>query len=691
MSRSRRDSRFSRRTMLKGAAGVAALSSLRPSWTWAAEEDVYDCIVLGAGISGVTAARDLHEAGFRVLVVEGSQRIGGRMYTQRDFIRHPRHRDDPARFPLEVGAEFIHIGKKSRYPEFFDELHRHGFTRRKYPKIKHNRLAFPDWHKNPKKLLLSLLRNTNLLPTVTLLSEIDDYDRSEDMPIGEFVGTRGYQGKGLRLGRYTVSSHTPGQLYDPAIDKFHPLGSGSIPSCAVQPGPVDTISVAGFRSDRLPDQLFDEQSEYKILRNGELCGYDALPAAIANQVTDPSVNPNGVPGEILLGHRVTRVRRRSGDPVGGLAITVETDGGGTRELLARSAVSTFSAGVLNPTGGPGVQIFGDLLTDAKREALHSVRYGPITKFSLEFQKRHWGCKGQMTVLSHPTGCARTFFSSFPGRRGPHVLTGLLMNQDHRILRELDDAAAVDHLLAVLQSVLAPRKRKWVAEEVLVLRDDGTPNFFRQDWEADPFALGGNSYLAFRPEVGSAGVAGMRQILRDPSETLPLFWAGEATAPAYNWQYQPLSVHGAYISGVGVARDVRAFLEGGAGAMDAPGAADGAAAPALTDEAPASALSLPLRARDVELLEAYARERPEEELGAIAREVCMMGVYLQTQDPERLGDDRPSDSRVEKLLEVSFPVSDVQRIQEQAQEAGLSPETAALALLRRGLQAVRRSR
>jgi hypothetical protein len=40
----------------------------------------------------------------------------------------------------------------------------------------------------------------------------------------------------------------------------------------------------------------------------------------------------------------------------------------------------------------------------------------------------------------------------------------------------------------------------------------------------------------------------------------LFWAGEATAPAYDPGYQPLSVHGAYISGVGVAEDVHFYLK-----------------------------------------------------------------------------------------------------------------------------------
>lgn len=683
MTRETLDPRLTRRTLLKGAAGAAALTALRPIRA-RAEGPMYDCIVLGAGIAGVTAARDLHTAGFRVLVVEGSDRIGGRMRTMRDFIYHPRHRDQAASFPLETGAEFIHIGKQNRYPEFFQELSRHGFGRRKYPKIKHNRLAFPDWKKNPYKLLLALLRNVDLIPTVTLLSDVDDYDRVEDMPAGAFVASRNYKRKGLRLGRYTMSSHTPGQLYDPAIDRFEP--AGGIPSCVPPGDAVDTISTAGFKADRLPDQLFDEQSEYKIERNGELCGYDALPQTIAAQLGDTSLSPNGTAGEVLLGHRVVRIERR------GERIAVITESGGeSRELLTRSAICTFSAGVLGPAG-PGQTILGGLLTETKRDALQSIRSGAITKFSLEFKKGHWGCFNKMSVMSHPTGCARTFFSAFPGRRrGPFVLTGLLMNQDHKIIQSIEDDEAAEHLLGILQSVLAPKKDPWKASEVLVARDDGRPNIYRQDWEVDPLFVGGNSYLAYRPDVLSAEVASMRQVLRDPRETLPLFWAGEATAPAYNPQYQPLSVHGAYISGVGAAADVRDFLAADTSVEtfrnrmaetleETPVVATAAAAEET------AAHILPLRASERTKLEDYARQRFEGDVARAAHELCMTGVYLQTQDPGRLSAQGGGDS--EDRIELAFSPSERQRIQELAQEAGLGEEEAVLALFQRGLRAAR---
>lgn len=55
-------------------------------------------IVIGAGIAGLSAAYHLKSAGIEVVVLEGRDRIGGRVWTSRDF----------ADIPVEFGAELIH-------------------------------------------------------------------------------------------------------------------------------------------------------------------------------------------------------------------------------------------------------------------------------------------------------------------------------------------------------------------------------------------------------------------------------------------------------------------------------------------------------------------------------------------------------------------------------------------------------
>lgn len=59
---------------------------------------MYDVVIIGAGVAGLSAARYLHDAGLKVCVVESRDRIGGRVWS---------NHDDPM-FPREFGAEFIH-------------------------------------------------------------------------------------------------------------------------------------------------------------------------------------------------------------------------------------------------------------------------------------------------------------------------------------------------------------------------------------------------------------------------------------------------------------------------------------------------------------------------------------------------------------------------------------------------------
>ncbi len=57
----------------------------------------YDTIVVGAGMSGVTAARMLTDAGEDVVVLEARERVGGRMHTDRE-----------SGFPVDLGASWVH-------------------------------------------------------------------------------------------------------------------------------------------------------------------------------------------------------------------------------------------------------------------------------------------------------------------------------------------------------------------------------------------------------------------------------------------------------------------------------------------------------------------------------------------------------------------------------------------------------
>lgn len=55
-------------------------------------------LVIGAGISGLAAARELVAQGHEVIVFEGRDRIGGRLWTSTKWRE----------LPLDLGASWIH-------------------------------------------------------------------------------------------------------------------------------------------------------------------------------------------------------------------------------------------------------------------------------------------------------------------------------------------------------------------------------------------------------------------------------------------------------------------------------------------------------------------------------------------------------------------------------------------------------
>jgi monoamine oxidase len=89
---------ISRRKFLQlaGMGGLAlALHKFTPKINAQAQKSI---IVIGAGASGIAAARELHDAGHNVIVLEARDRIGGRVWTDTRL----------ANTPLDLGASWIH-------------------------------------------------------------------------------------------------------------------------------------------------------------------------------------------------------------------------------------------------------------------------------------------------------------------------------------------------------------------------------------------------------------------------------------------------------------------------------------------------------------------------------------------------------------------------------------------------------
>lgn len=95
---------ISRRNVLRGgAAGLGALAlSALPTKAMAASQP--KITIVGAGIAGLNAAWYLQRSGLQSTIYEGSNRVGGRMWTARGVMG--------SQLTTEIGGEFIDTGHK---------------------------------------------------------------------------------------------------------------------------------------------------------------------------------------------------------------------------------------------------------------------------------------------------------------------------------------------------------------------------------------------------------------------------------------------------------------------------------------------------------------------------------------------------------------------------------------------------
>ena len=157
-----------------------------------------DVIVIGAGMAGITAARELTRAGLSVAVLEARDRVGGRIMTLKDFCDGP----------VEGGAEFVHGRDAATLPE----VRKAGLRLRGSPQM--------------RRTMFNLGGATRWLPLTCLHPETwacagmrRAIARTEppDLSAREFVDKRGYRGRARMLTEMTFLQHLPGSLDDVGV------------------------------------------------------------------------------------------------------------------------------------------------------------------------------------------------------------------------------------------------------------------------------------------------------------------------------------------------------------------------------------------------------------------------------------------------------------------------------------------
>ncbi len=152
-----------------------------------------DALVIGAGMAGVTAARRLAGQGLACTVVEGRNRIGGRVHSVRDF----------AGAPVEAGAEFVHGNRARTWPD----IEAAGLDTRPCPLVRNTMFNIGYG----TKWLPWTLMHPSVWPSFPILGELRRF-APPDIPARKFLKQKGYKGRALTFAKMALTAHLPGSL-----------------------------------------------------------------------------------------------------------------------------------------------------------------------------------------------------------------------------------------------------------------------------------------------------------------------------------------------------------------------------------------------------------------------------------------------------------------------------------------------
>ena len=356
-----------------------------------------DVIVIGAGFAGLAAARRLVAAGLRVLVLEASDRLGGRAFT--DYRLADGH-------PLELGAMMIH----GRHVVTHPCAHRAGLhvapllLNQRSRLLVHRRVGRYPWFAFPFHPVVGFRATWDGLRKVPrAMAEDPGPDRS----LRSFLSERPMTDASRSI-VHLFHSHT----YSADPDEIGILGPAAEDKLASEP--------FGFRNFQLVE------------------GYSALVRAIASDLGD----------RVRTGAPVRRVATE----VDGVRIGVRREGDGEpaeEELRARYALVTVPLGVLKSE----TIRFDPPLPPPKRTAIERLGFG--NAFVLHLRVRGGSAVRRLGDFRNVWGDTATSFKrlALPLPNGDGIVSAFTTGQEARRRSRLDEPGLVEATTAEWAAIM----------------------------------------------------------------------------------------------------------------------------------------------------------------------------------------------------------------------------------------------
>ncbi|MBS38457.1 MAG: amine oxidase [Thiotrichales bacterium] len=420
-----------RREALKLAAGVG-LACAVPIVGHATSTASYDVIVVGAGTAGLTAARDLLAAGYRVRVLEASNRHGGRVYSR--TLGSTR---------IEMGAEEHYLARNNPiYNAIIGELGPGAYARAYVGdtalSMDGGKLCYEETGYCESDA--DIRDNWNYWRSYGSRSLNQDYS----LTMADTVLARYGVGKGHRA-YHLYDSYIAGSIYGASLDR---IGAASLAQ---------------------QDALWSLSSQVQVLTPHDIGYVDVL-----NRIWWNELLPH-----VSLDRPVTHV------DTSGPHIVVEDATGDKHH--AHKVIVTASIGVLQSES----ITFTPTLPEPTVEAYRNIGMGRGMKVALRFREQFWASK-MAYLVTEGLACSCWIPSAYKKGTDDKLVMCYPMGDNAQILTDRAAAAGggtagdkviVDEMLADLDTIYGGKPSAGFIDALV------------QNWTADPYVRGSYSYPA----------------------------------------------------------------------------------------------------------------------------------------------------------------------------------------------------
>jgi monoamine oxidase len=480
---------INRRQFVTTTAALAVAASMRNT-AYASGAGEPDVIVIGAGLSGLATAMELEANGLRVLLLEGRQRIGGRIYTLFDVPGHPEvgfnslanaygRTIDMAK---RVGVEIVNLAPKLLANRAGQALFLDG---------KH--VPLKDWPSHPRNPFPADMKQLppwgwadamfkRHMPFPDLENWYDPRHAQHDISVHQFLSSHGATEAMIRLGydtniAYGTTSHDVSLLMQAFTDHWQAVNRGAIMGFSR----TGAANAQGVATPAAPPAASMDGVLIGMIKDGN----ERLTQAMAKRIK----------GDLLQGKRVVAIETSA---TGGKVRCADGTSYRAKAVVCTMPFSTLRHVAIDPL--PPARQLG---------AITKLGYIPITQFHLVAKQPFWEQDGLSPSMWTDGPLGLVLAQRFFGKENEVTSLTVWCRGNNGLFIDRFGIEGGKQLILDEFARLRPASKGKLSVAAV------------HSWTADPFSAG--DWAIYEP----GQVTGFQNVVAQPHERL--YFAGEHTA------------------------------------------------------------------------------------------------------------------------------------------------------------------